>query len=158
MSSDTIAIQTRSADETREVGRTVGQLLRPGDTVLLSGDLGAGKTTLVQGIAAAHGVVEPVTSPTFTLIHEYHGLKNLIVHVDPYRLSGPEELEGIGYFDYLDQDVILVVEWPERLGDVAPADAVRVLITYAGDAQRTIDFQWSNPRLKDLAIKLEALA
>jgi tRNA threonylcarbamoyladenosine biosynthesis protein TsaE len=112
-------IETRSAIETMEAGRELAGQLSGGDVVLLSGDLGAGKTTFAQGIARGLGVRGPVQSPTFTLIAEYDapqiGPGAMFVHVDLYRLDGAPDVESIGFEEYLDRDdVVTVVEWPER--------------------------------------------
>ena len=152
---DTCHVTTQSAEETRHVGRVVGRQLRPGDVVLLFGDLGAGKTTLVQGLGAAIGAEESVTSPTFTLIHVYHGEGVMLVHFDPYRLAGPEDVEGTGFLDYLGLGAILAVEWAERLGELAPRDAVNVHIDQADDDDRTIRIEWNDPRLAAITSDLE---
>lgn len=146
---------SHSAEETTTLGSAIGRHLRPNDVVLLYGDLGAGKTTLVQGIAQALGAREPVTSPTFTLIHEYHGIQSTVVHVDPYRLEGPEEVEGLGFLDYLDQGAIVIVEWAERLGDLAPPGALEIRIEPFIEDERQLRITWSDPRLGRLSEELK---
>ena len=107
-------------NETIEVGKEVGKILKSGDVVLLHGDLGAGKTTLVKGIAKALKIKENIVSPTFTLMQTYKiekksDIKNL-VHIDTYRLENEEELIEIGIEDYLgDSSTICLIEWPEKL-------------------------------------------
>jgi tRNA threonylcarbamoyladenosine biosynthesis protein TsaE len=103
---------SRSAAATRRLGRRLAGCLRPGDVVCLVGDLGAGKTTFVQGLAAGLGVRDPATSPTFVLVHEYRGRIPLF-HLDLYRLSG--DLTEIGLDDILGGDAAVVVEWAERM-------------------------------------------
>ena len=118
---------TRSADETRAVGAWLASRLRPGDLVLLSGDLGAGKTTFAQGLARALNVEEGVTSPTFVLMLEYPGSPPLL-HLDAYRLEKrdgspfeEDDLREAGIFDFLSRrDAIKLVEWPERIADFLP--------------------------------------
>jgi tRNA threonylcarbamoyladenosine biosynthesis protein TsaE len=122
----------RGAAQMVELGVALGRLLHPGDVVLLEGQLGAGKTTLVQGIAKGLGCTEPVTSPTFDLIHEYRSGRTPLIHIDPYRLQGPGELEHIGFCDYLDLPCVLAVEWPERLGYLTPPDPCRIAIELRG--------------------------
>jgi tRNA threonylcarbamoyladenosine biosynthesis protein TsaE len=115
-----VRVETRTPDETVELGRRIGTTLRPGDVVLLHGDLGAGKTTLVRGIAAALGVDGPIQSPTFVLVHDHPGRTAdgqviALHHLDLYRLGGDDEADGMGYADYLAAaDGVTVVEWPER--------------------------------------------
>jgi tRNA threonylcarbamoyladenosine biosynthesis protein TsaE len=152
----TIALTSSSADETAALGAAVGRRLRPDDVLLLYGDLGAGKTTFVQGVAEALGAREPVTSPTFTLIHEYHGRDGLLVHVDPYRLAGPDEVEGLGFLDCLGQGAFVAVEWAERLGDLAPREALVVEIEQTGPDERSIRLTWDDPRLSLIAMDLAA--
>ncbi|MCX6358968.1 MAG: tRNA (adenosine(37)-N6)-threonylcarbamoyltransferase complex ATPase subunit type 1 TsaE [Armatimonadetes bacterium] len=128
----------RGAAQMVELGAALGRLLAPGDVVLLEGQLGAGKTTLVQGIALGIGCAEPVTSPTFDLIHEYRSGRTPLIHIDPYRLQGPDELENIGYCDYLDLPCVLAVEWPERLGYLTPGDPLRITIEVRGRTRHVL--------------------
>lgn len=115
-----------SVEETWRVAAEVAQSLAPGAVVALHGDLGAGKTTFVQGLAFALGVTRPVTSPTFTVSTEYRTGAFLFVHMDLYRLFGPDDLLTIGYPEYLETGAVVAVEWPERAGDLIPADAWHV--------------------------------
>jgi tRNA threonylcarbamoyladenosine biosynthesis protein TsaE len=109
-------ISTHSAEETIAYGRTLGELLAPPKLVLLRGDLGAGKTTLVKGIAAAFEAAaeEDVTSPTFTLVHEYRGPRANLYHIDLYRIDTPRELETLGLDDLRSENSILLIEWGEK--------------------------------------------
>jgi tRNA threonylcarbamoyladenosine biosynthesis protein TsaE len=109
-------IITHSAEETTAFGRTVAELLAPPKLVLLRGDLGAGKTTLVKGIAAAFEAAaeEDVTSPTFTLVHEYRGPRANLYHIDLYRIDTPRELETLGLDDLRSDNSILLIEWGEK--------------------------------------------
>jgi tRNA threonylcarbamoyladenosine biosynthesis protein TsaE len=109
-------ITTHSADETTAFGRTLTELLAPPKLVLLRGDLGAGKTTLVKGIAAGFEAAaeEDVTSPTFTLVHEYRGLRANLYHIDLYRVDTLRELETLGLDDLRSDDGILLIEWGEK--------------------------------------------
>ncbi|MGB3327638.1 MAG: tRNA (adenosine(37)-N6)-threonylcarbamoyltransferase complex ATPase subunit type 1 TsaE [Thermomicrobiales bacterium] len=126
------------------LGQRLGAMLRAGDVLLLHGDLGAGKTTLVQGIAAALGVQEPVQSPTFTLVGEHEGVDASaqplrIHHLDLYRLTEPDDLEGLGYEDFLNpSDGISLIEWPERAGDWLPDRFLLVRIDYREGGGRTV--------------------
>jgi len=110
-------ITTHSAEETIAFGRSLAELLAPPKLVLLRGELGAGKTTLVKGIAAAFEAAaeEDVTSPTFTLVHEYRGPRANLYHIDLYRIDTPRELETLGLDDLrAEQDSILLIEWGEK--------------------------------------------
>jgi tRNA threonylcarbamoyladenosine biosynthesis protein TsaE len=109
-------IVTHSAEETITFGRVLANLLVPPKMVLLRGDLGAGKTTLVKGIAAAFGAAseEDVTSPTFTLIHEYRGPAATLYHIDLYRIDTPRELDTLALDDLRSENSILLIEWGEK--------------------------------------------
>jgi tRNA threonylcarbamoyladenosine biosynthesis protein TsaE len=109
-------ITTHSPEETIAFGRTLAELLAPPKMVLLRGDLGAGKTTLVKGIATAFDAAaeEDVTSPTFTLIHEYRGSRANLYHIDLYRIDTPRELETLGLDDLRTENSILLIEWGEK--------------------------------------------
>jgi tRNA threonylcarbamoyladenosine biosynthesis protein TsaE len=115
-----------------EFGRQLARSLKPGDVVALTGDLGAGKTCLVKGIAAALGVTHEVTSPTFTLIHEYPPL----AHVDLYRL---DSAYGIGLEEYLAAPWITVIEWAEKAAALLPPHTKRIRLTVVDDATRSIE-------------------
>lgn len=103
---------TNSPAETRRLGEKLGKLLAPGDLIALTGELGAGKTLLVQGIAAGMGIEATVTSPTFLIIKEYPG-KIPLYHMDAYRLAGPEELLALGYEEYFFGQGVTVIEWAD---------------------------------------------
>jgi tRNA threonylcarbamoyladenosine biosynthesis protein TsaE len=123
---------TRGAPDTFEFGAALGAGLAPGDCVLLSGELGAGKSVLARGIAAACGIAGPMPSPTFTIMIPYGGEKKLY-HFDLYRLSDPDEFYAAGLEEFLGGDGIAVIEWPE-MADLEPAGAVRVRIA-RGEAE-----------------------
>jgi tRNA threonylcarbamoyladenosine biosynthesis protein TsaE len=114
-------IISRSAEETFQAGRAAAADVRAGDVLALAGDLGAGKTQWVKGLAAGLGSDAVVTSPTFTLIHEYGGGRVPLYHVDCYRLEQAAELVGIGLDDYLDGDGVLVIEWADKFPELMPA-------------------------------------
>jgi tRNA threonylcarbamoyladenosine biosynthesis protein TsaE len=116
-------IISHSAEETYRAGSEEAARVRAGDVLALVGDLGAGKTQWVKGLAAGLGSEAAVTSPTFTLIHEYAGGRLPLYHVDCYRLERPEELLGIGLDDYLDGRGVLVIEWADKFPELLPATA-----------------------------------
>jgi tRNA threonylcarbamoyladenosine biosynthesis protein TsaE len=135
---------THSPEQTRSVGQLLGRLLQRGDVVLLSGDIGAGKTTFVQGVARALHVGDYVQSPTFTIVAEHAGstaagVPVRLYHVDLYRLGGVGDLETIGFSDYLDDpEGVTVVEWPERASEAMPADYLLVELGYVADTKRNL--------------------
>lgn len=108
---------TKSELETRQFAQKVGERLKSGDVILFTGDMGAGKTAFTKGLAEFFGVMDEVTSPTFALVHEYSGIIN-IFHFDLYRISGFDDLYTTGFFDYLDRNGILVVEWSENVPEL----------------------------------------
>lgn len=132
-------VATYSPDETRILGAALGPLLLPGDIVSLGGELGAGKTTLVQGIAAALGVQTRVTSPTFTIVHEYEG-RYPIMHLDLYRLNSIQEVLDLGFDELLDPGAILLLEWGEAIRPLLPKRFLEVII------QRGNDYEAENER------------
>ncbi len=132
-------VLSRSANETRAIGMALGACLRAGDTVLLFGDLGAGKSVFARGCAAAQGVKREMASPTFTLMQPYDGDETRIYHFDLYRLSDPDELYFSGLEEHIGADGIALIEWPEK-GEVLPGRCVKVRIGRASeDDARLID-------------------
>lgn len=116
-----MGVITASAEDTRLVARRVAAALPPDKVLALSGDLGAGKTTFVQGLACAWGIMQPVVSPSFNVCHIHRG-DRLLVHVDAYRLPTPEAWDALMIEDFLVSPWCLVVEWPESVGDRIGAD------------------------------------
>jgi len=108
---------TASTDETIALGIRLGAALESGDILVLTGDLGAGKTQLTKGIAAALGVTDDVTSPTFNILMVYEGAQMPLYHFDLYRLDDPDQLEDIGLYEMLDGDGVCVIEWGEQFAD-----------------------------------------
>lgn len=125
-----IVLETRSPEETRRLAAALSPVLRPGDVISLSGDLGAGKTTFVQGLAAGIGVIEQVTSPTFVLMKEYHGGRYPLMHLDVYRLERAQEVIDLGYDEYLDPSFIMVVEWGDVIEPMLPEEHLLVEMTH----------------------------
>jgi tRNA threonylcarbamoyladenosine biosynthesis protein TsaE len=133
-------ITTHSADETIAFGRTLTRLLAPPKLVLLRGELGAGKTTLIKGIAAGFEAAseEDVTSPTFTLVHEYRGPLANLYHIDLYRVDTPRQLETLGLDDLVAQDSILLIEWGEKFSRFARDRDVEITLERVGENDRKI--------------------
>ncbi|MFI5047725.1 MAG: tRNA (adenosine(37)-N6)-threonylcarbamoyltransferase complex ATPase subunit type 1 TsaE [Acidimicrobiia bacterium] len=135
-----IVTQTHGAGETLALAERVGGLLRGGDVLSLSGDLGAGKTVFAKGVARALRVRDAVVSPTFTVVREYAGTLRL-VHVDVYRLDRVQELHDVGWDDLLDGDSVALVEWGDRVGPLLPTDRLEVRIDLGDtDDDRTVTF------------------
>ena len=127
------SFETSSVEETWALARRLAEELKPGDVLCLEGDLGAGKTTFVQGLAAALGVSGRVTSPTFCLVQEHSSPDgHLLVHMDLYRLSSEDDVLAIGWEDFLSRGAVLAVEWPERAGTLVPANARHVSFARLG--------------------------
>ena len=128
-----------SADETIALGRTVATTLRRGDVLALCGDLGAGKTHFVKGLAAGLGASASVTSPTFTLIHEYSDGRLPLIHFDFYRLEHEDEALKIGLDEYLDGDGACVLEWADKFPALLPPHTRWLRFTHRDDGARVID-------------------
>lgn len=136
---------TKSVDDTREMAGQVATLAKPGDVVLLVGDLGSGKTAFAQGLGRALGVDEPIVSPTFTLVRTYPGRMPLI-HVDVYRLDHLQEVVDLGLAEMLDEGGVALIEWGDMAAPVLPADFLEVRIDYGdGDDDRTFSFRVVGP-------------
>jgi tRNA threonylcarbamoyladenosine biosynthesis protein TsaE len=134
-----IELETATAERTRDLGVALATLLQPRDTVLLTGDLGAGKTTLVQGVGRGLGVEDHVASPTFTLVKEYAGRLD-VAHVDVYRLERVQDVVDLGLDEIGGPDRVLLVEWGDAVQDLLPEDRLRVELTTepAHDGRRIV--------------------
>ena len=149
-----LSIVTHSAQETGDLGEALGALARPGDLLLLSGDLGTGKTCLVQGIARGLGVQTAVRSPTFVFATEHMGRLPLY-HVDLYRVDDPREADGLGLDDYIEGDGVCAVEWADRAIDLFPADHLLIEMTHVGIDDRSLRFLPSGQRYMELLSRLK---
>ena len=131
MSQISYDLTTMSVDETLRLGETLGRLLRSGDVLCLSGELGAGKTTLTRGMARAWGARENATSPTFPLVNEYTRTSDTqrFYHMDGYRLSGAVEAQTTAFEDILDAPGVVVIEWPERIVGILPDDRLWMAVS-----------------------------
>lgn len=131
---------THSAEKTTDLGRQLAAELKPGSVVLLRGDLGAGKTTLVKGIAEGFTAAkaEAVTSPTFTLIHEYRGPEVTLYHIDLYRIDTQRELDTLALDDLMEPNTILLIEWGEKFERFRKERDVEIAIEQKGGDERVI--------------------
>ncbi|MFH1684099.1 MAG: tRNA (adenosine(37)-N6)-threonylcarbamoyltransferase complex ATPase subunit type 1 TsaE [Candidatus Margulisiibacteriota bacterium] len=128
---------TRSAEETVELGKKIGAYLLPNEVIALTGTLGAGKTTLIQGIAQGIGVKDYVTSPTFIIINEYNG-RIPFFHVDLYRLNNVDEIEDLGIEEYFTRGGACVIEWAEKLKELKPGNVKTIEIEIVSETERKI--------------------
>lgn len=133
----TCTIDLPSLEQTVSFGRRLGNIALPGDVITLAGGLGAGKTTLTQAIGQGLMVPENyyITSPTFSLLHEYPG-RIPLYHMDLYRLTNEEEIEALGFEDYLYGNGLTVIEWPDRLGSLLPGDRLDIEISFTSEIGR----------------------
>ncbi|MBV9087822.1 MAG: tRNA (adenosine(37)-N6)-threonylcarbamoyltransferase complex ATPase subunit type 1 TsaE [Acidobacteriaceae bacterium] len=131
---------THSAAETTELGRSLAAQLTPPKLVVLTGDLGAGKTTLIKGIAEGFRAAQQddVTSPTFTLVHEYRGPQANVYHVDLYRVDTQRELETLGLDDLMDESSVMLIEWGEKFARFSRERDVEVRIERLGENERRV--------------------
>jgi tRNA threonylcarbamoyladenosine biosynthesis protein TsaE len=152
-----LVIVTHSPEETERLGETLGRCLQFGDVLCLSGELGAGKTCLVRGLARGWGAVDRPTSPTFTLINEYRRERDShrFHHVDAYRLQDAEDAWSLGLEDVLDAEGVVVAEWAERIREALPAEALWVLIEDLGEDDRRFRLEPAGERAEALVKGLE---
>lgn len=127
----TVLARTTSADDTRALAAAFADLVRPGDVVLLSGEMGAGKTAFTQGLGSALGVSERITSPTFTIVQTYEGSRIRIHHLDVYRLEHLHEALDVGLAEMVDDGAVVVIEWGDAVVPVLPADYLEIRIGFA---------------------------
>ncbi len=142
-------IHTRDAEGTRRCGELLAPLLRAGDVLVLSGDLGAGKTQLTKGVASGLGVAEPVTSPTFNILLVHEG-RIPLYHFDLYRLDEADQLEDLDYYATLEADGVSVVEWGDKFPEASPLDGVSVSLQIEGDEERRLELAFYGPRGREL--------
>jgi len=158
---EVFTVCTHSSDDTEAIGAALAPLLHSGDVVLLMGELGSGKTVLTRGMARALGSDDPVTSPTFTIMRHHHTATLNLIHMDAYRLSGPNEVEDLGLFELLDEGAVAVIEWGEIVIDALGPDHLdlrfhRVDEDWVDDDQRMIDVMFAGARWSADADALQA--
>lgn len=138
-----LSVVSHSEEETAALAQRIAVFLRPGDTVVLTGELGAGKTVFVRGLAKGLGIDEDsVNSPSFTIVNEYPGGKLALFHFDLYRIGDTSELNEIGWYDYLGKDGIVVVEWGEKADGFLPGGYYQVNFAAVGETERQIDISF----------------
>jgi len=150
LDSRTFEFFSRGPEQTRRLGIRLGALIRPGDLICLSGDLGAGKTTLVQGMAQGFGSLDAVSSPTFVIVNQYRRPDEVVLsHLDAYRLQNAYEGEDLDLYLMLERGA-LVVEWPERIDAALPVDRLWVKLRYMAEEQRGMQFTTHGKRYEAL--------
>ena len=132
-------IETNSPQETKELGKKMAERAKPGDVFTLMGDLGVGKTVFTQGIAEGLGIDEPVNSPTFTIVQEYESGRMPFYHFDVYRIGDPEEMDEIGFDDYIYGDGLCLIEWADLIEEILPEK--RVAIRIEKDLEKGFDYR-----------------
>jgi len=151
----TLDYLSRSPDQTRRLGIRLGSLLHTGDVICLAGDLGSGKTTLVQGIAKGWGSLDSVSSPTFIIVNIYRRPDGVTLsHLDTYRLSNATDAEDLDLFPMLDNGPVLI-EWPERIVEILPKDRVWISLRWLADEQRGLLIKGTGPRSLDIVRKIK---
>lgn len=147
----TLDFFSHSSNQTQRLGWRLGRLVKPGDTILLRGPLGAGKTQFAQGIARGVGVEQVVRSPTYTLVSVYQGDTMQLYHIDLYRVEGDADIATVGveeYFEY--EDGVVVVEWPDRGRNWLPAEALSVELEHVDETKRRVIITATGRRYEDL--------
>ena len=144
-------IEIQSLQETIDLGKKLGRLLRPGMMITLNGDLGAGKTTFTKGIGQALGIERGINSPTFTILKQYQGIYQLS-HFDAYRLEG--QSDDLGFEEIFDSDDICVIEWPEFIEDILPENRLDITILRQGPQQRQFVFRPNGNIYEDIVGEL----
>jgi len=149
---------SHSVAQTRRLGTRLGQLLRPGDVILLAGEFGAGKTCLTQGIAQGLGITRRVTSPSFTLVNEYPGGRLPLYHIDLYRVTGVQEVLDLGLDEYFYGAGVSVVEWPGQALAALPPEHLLIELSVIGKTKRELHITAVGSRYDDLVDRLLAQA
>jgi len=149
-----------TVEETQTLAKKLARSVQPGDTILLNGDLGAGKTTFTQGFARQLGIMRPLKSPTFTLVREYQTANFPLYHLDVYRLGEEGGAEELGLEEYFGRDGVALIEWPEFIAPILPKDVLSInLARVSGDdsnLQREITVEASGPRSQELEQAMES--
>lgn len=148
LTENTLEFNSSSVEQTVRLGVRLGELLQTGDVLCLDGELGAGKTVLARGISRGWGTVLRVTSPSFTLVNEYPRPRDgrILYHFDCYRLSGPAEAMVAGIHDLLDRPGVFMIEWPERIASLLPADRLWIGLSYINETRRALRIEAEGER------------
>jgi tRNA threonylcarbamoyladenosine biosynthesis protein TsaE len=152
-----VVIQTKSTSETIRLGKRIGAHLQPGDVVALAGELGTGKTQFIKGVAAGVGVGKStyITSPSFTLIHEYPG-KIPFCHIDLYRLKTEREVEELGLEEYFQRGGVTAIEWADKISSLLPKEMLWIHIYYTGEYTRSLKILGKGTRYLNLVDQIQS--
>jgi tRNA threonylcarbamoyladenosine biosynthesis protein TsaE len=152
-----VVIQTKSTSETVRLGKRIGSLLQPREVVALVGELGAGKTQFIKGLAAGVGIGTPtyISSPSFTLINEYPG-KIPFYHVDLFRLEREKDAEELGLEDYFQSGGITAIEWADKIPSLIPKEMLLIHITYTGKNTRSLEIIGKGKRFEELVSRIKS--
>ena len=134
-----LSLRSCSPQDTEAIGAALAPVLRAGDVVLLVGELGSGKTALTRGLARALGSADPVTSPTFTIMRHHDTDPFTFIHMDAYRLTGPNDVEDLGLLELLDHGAVAVIEWGDIVADGLGPDHLDVRFAWVDESERTLD-------------------
>ncbi len=140
---------TNSVSETEALAEKLGKILTSGDVIAYKGSMGMGKTAFTRGLAKGLEITDDVSSPTFALVNEYGGKKFTLYHFDMYRVEGYDDLYSTGFFDYLEMDGVIAIEWSENIEDVLPENTIFVDISQTGENSRKITIK-GDDRLEDI--------
>lgn len=152
LKADELDIMSHSAEQTQRLGARLGRLLKPGDVVCLSGEMGAGKTMFASGIGRGWGATIPLTSPTYNLVHEHRRPADdqRLFHMDCYRIKNVDDAETVGLDDILDGKGIVIFEWPERIDDILPVNRLWIEFKSMEPTRRNFVFDGVGERAKEL--------
>jgi tRNA threonylcarbamoyladenosine biosynthesis protein TsaE len=152
-----VVVSSKSASQTTRLGKSIGTRLRSGDVVALVGELGAGKTQFIKGLASGAGVGKPtyVSSPCFTLINEYPG-RVPFYHIDLFRLESEKEVVGLGLEDYFQGEGITAIEWADKIPSFLPTEMLSIHIMYTGKNTRSIEIIGKGKRYEDLVSQIQS--
>jgi tRNA threonylcarbamoyladenosine biosynthesis protein TsaE len=152
-----LTLISRSLSETQRLGALLGRLLKGDEVICLEGELGTGKTSLIQGIGQGQGIEEPITSPTFTLVNEYRGREAILCHVDLYRLETTEEMIATGIDGCFYGDGICVIEWAEKAREILPSECLCITLEHVSEEERSILLHAKGPYYDQLLQRLKQI-
>lgn len=143
--------ESNSVEDTKRIAAALAQCVQSGDVIMLTGDLGAGKTHFAQGFGEALGIDEPIVSPTFNIVLTYPQGRVPLYHFDLYRLDTEDQLDDIAFYDFIEGDGVSLVEWGERFPDAFPDDCLHVFIIALEEGKRIVSVESTGPRSADVA-------